>query len=293
MNKKELLFIINPISGGKSKKDVESLIEANLDRNKFDYLIRYTEFANHAQEIIAEEIKGGQIIIAVGGDGTINEIAKALSTRKNTLGIIPMGSGNGLARHLGIPLNPKAAILALNTSKETSIDTAALNGHFFISIAGLGFDSLIAAEFEKANGRGLINYVRLSMIHYFKYKEEEYEIIIDGKKHIRKAALVTFANSNQFGNNAVISPKADLADGLLDVCILRKPNLWQAPKILFQVFNGRADQSRLLEIIRGKEIIITPNTNTFANVDGESIKVGERVEIKLESKNLKILVPQE
>ena len=292
MINKKLLFIINPISGGKSKAKLEEIIKAQADIVTFDFEIIFTEYARHAKEIVEDKATEFDAVIAVGGDGTINEIAKSLSEKDIPLGIIPMGSGNGLARYLGIPLKPKKAVEALFKSKLKEIDTATLNGHFFVSIAGVGFDSLIAAEFEKVDGRGFINYAKLSTKEFFSFKEEQYEIIIDGEKIVRQAALVTFANSNQFGLNTVISPHADISDGFIDVCILKKPKISQMPLLMKQIFTGKADQSSLLEIIKAKHIIIEPNFNGFANVDGESIKVGERVEVLLKPKSLKILIPE-
>ncbi len=292
MIKKKLLFIINPISGGKSKSKVDEIIQIQSDLDDFDFEIIYTEYPLHAKEIVEEKATEFDAVIAVGGDGTINEIAKSLSQKGIPLGIIPMGSGNGLARYLGIPLKPKKAVEALFHSKIKEIDTATLNDHFFVSIAGIGFDSLIAAEFEKVKGRGFINYAKLSTKEYFGYNEEKYQIIIDGKKIERQAALVTFANSNQFGLNTIISPQADISDGFIDVCILKKPKLSQMPLLMQQIYTGKADKSSLLEIIKAKHIIIEPNKNGFANVDGESIKVGERVEVSLKAKSLKILIPE-
>ena len=290
MNK--LLFIINPISGGKSKSKMDEIIQAQSDIDNFDYEVHYTQYQFHAKEIVKEIAEEFDAVIAVGGDGTINEVAKSLSEKDIPLGIIPMGSGNGLARYLGIPLKPKKAMEAIQNSSVKEIDTATLNGHFFVSIAGLGFDSLIAAEFEKINGRGFVNYAKLSSKEYFSFKEEKYQLIIDGKKIERQAALVTFANSNQFGMNTIISPHADISDGFLDVCILKKPKLLQMPLLMQQIYTGKADKSSLLEIIKAKHIIIEPNENGYANVDGESIEVGTRVEVLLKAKSLKILIPE-
>jgi len=292
MTKKKLLFIINPISGGKSKSKMQDLIRNHLNHDIFDYQIIFTEFAGHAKEIVDKQADGFNVIIAVGGDGTINETAESLTKKNIPLGIIPMGSGNGLARHLGIPLKPINAIQAINHSEIIEIDTAVLNDHFFVSIAGVGFDSLIAAEFEKAKGRGFINYARLSTKEYFAYQEQNYQITLDGKKIERQAALVTFANSSQFGYNTKIAPHANLCDGLLDVCILKKPNLIQMPLLMKQIWSGEADKSFLLEIIQAKHIIIEPNKNTYANVDGESIQVGERVEVLLKPNSLKLFIPK-
>jgi len=286
MNKEKLLFLINPISGGKSKKRIIVDIEKYLDHSKFDYEIMITEYAGHATAIIEERNKLDETVIAVGGDGTVNEIAKVLAGTKKAMGIIPQGSGNGLARHLNIPLNPAKAIQQLNHSVKTPIDTASLNGHFFVSIAGVGFDSLIAQKFASSSSRGFLGYASLVLKEYFKFKEQDYHLILDGKEKKTKAAFISFANSNQFGYNTVIAPHAHVADGLLDVCIMKKPQLFQIPSILFKVWTKKAHQSKLLEIIQAKSIVLQPNLFQYANVDGESIDVGERIEISLIPKSL-------
>lgn len=291
MNKKRVLFIVNPISGGKSKVKIESVIQQNLDLNKVDFEIIYTDFSSHAEEIVKEKKSDFDLIVAVGGDGTINEIARKLSLYDTPLGIVPMGSGNGLARYLNISLKPERAIKELNYQKTKKLDTATLNGHFFVSIAGVGFDSLIASEFDKAKGRGFLTYARLTIKHYFLYKERKYKLTLDGKEYERKAFMVSFANSNQFGYNTRISPKADISDSLLDVCIVRKPNLFQIPRLLFQLWIGNADKSGQIEIIKAHKIQVQQKDNLYANIDGESVKVGNRIEIEIKNQNLEVIVP--
>ena len=291
MIKKKLLFIINPISGGKSKAKMAEIIRLNLDTTKYDYELAYTEYARHGQLIVEEQAGGFDAVVAVGGDGTINEIAEVLSRKDIPMGIIPMGSGNGLARHLKIPLIPSKAVKVLNAFNIKHIDTATLNNNFFVSIAGIGFDSLIASEFEKTIGRGFVNYARLTTKEYFSYQEQEYHITIDGQKIVRSAALVTFANSNQFGFETKIAPNAIIDDGLIDVCIMKKPKLYEMPLMMAQIWSSTADRSALLEIIRGKHIVVEPNRILFANIDGESIEVGEKVEVKIRHKNIKVLIP--
>ena len=291
MIRKKLLFIINPISGGKSKTKMAEIIRLNLDATRYDYELVYTKYARHGQLIVEEQTDGFDAVVAVGGDGTINEIAEALSRKDIPMGIIPMGSGNGLARHLKIPLFPNKAVKVLNTFNIKRIDTATLNNRFFVSIAGIGFDSLIASEFEKTVGRGFVNYARLTTKEYFAYQEQEYHLTIDGKKIKRLAALVTFANSNQFGFETKIAPNAIIDDGMIDVCIMKKPKLYQMPLMMAQIWSSAADRSELLEIICGKHIVVEPNKNLYANIDGESVEVGKKIEVKVRPKNIKVIIP--
>lgn len=292
MAKKKLLFIVNPISGGKKKKTIESLISSHLDHHQFEYEILQTEYPGHGAQLTQDYKFDKNIIIAVGGDGTINEIAQELKDTECSLGIIAQGSGNGLARHLGLSMNPRKAIEQINASRQILIDTAELNGHFFVSIAGIGFDSLIAHMFTQSKRRGFLGYSSLSFQEFFKYKEQNYQIIIDGQKMERNAFLIAFANSNQFGYDTKISPLADIQDGLLDVCILRKPRFDQIPLGFYQLWSSKANQSNLLEIIKAKEIMIIPNRDEYANVDGESIHVGQEVSIKINTQSLRVWVPK-
>lgn len=289
---RRILFIINPISGGRDKSKLVELIRTHLNKNYFDIDIKQTEFIGHGAEIAKAQYPNYDVIIAVGGDGTINEIAKEIAGTDTVLGIIPQGSGNGLARHLNWDLDPQKAIIQMNGAEVRAIDTAELNGHFFVSIAGIGFDSLIAEKFAHSKNRGFIGYASLSVKEFFKYQEQEYNLLIDGQKFNRKAAMISIANSNQFGYNTKISPMASLCDGLLDVCILRKPNLGQVPKVLSKVWRAKAHESSLLEIIRGRKILISPNENGYANVDGESLKVGKDIEILMKPRNLKVWIPK-
>ncbi len=292
MNKKKTLFIINPISGGRNKSKLAGFIDSNLDKKYFDIEIKYTQYVGHGAEIAKENLNVYDMIVAVGGDGTINEIAKEIDGSECVLGIIPQGSGNGLARHLNICLDPEKAIQQMNNAEVKSIDTAELNGNFFVSIAGIGFDSLIAEKFAHSKNRGFMGYASLGTKEFFKYKEQDYQLFIDGQKFERKAAMISIANSNQFGYNTKISPLASLCDGLLDVCIMRKPKLGQLPLVLSKVFRAKAHELNVLEIIRGKRIRISPNDNEYANVDGESINVGKEIEIIMKPRNLKIWLPK-
>ncbi|NPD46206.1 diacylglycerol kinase family protein [Lentimicrobium sp. S6] len=292
MNKRRVLFIINPISGGRDKSKIADLIPVYLDGNYFDFDIKYTEYIGHGAKIARKYHDKFDVIVAVGGDGTINEIAKEIAGTQAALAIIPQGSGNGLARHLNWELDTKKAILQMNNAETSAIDTAELNGHFFVSIAGVGFDSLIAEKFAHSKNRGFVGYASLSIKEFFKYQEQEYDLLIDGQKFKRKAAMISIANSNQFGYNTKISPLASLCDGLLDVCIIRKPKLVRVPQVLSKVWSAKAHESNLIEIIRGKKIQISPNDNEYANVDGESLKVGKKVEIVMNPRNLKIWLPK-
>lgn len=294
MNKKRcILFIVNPISGGRSKRSFEAVVQQYLSTQKYNYVIMEAQYPNHASELVRTYAHAVDVVVAVGGDGTINEVAREAAQAQLTMGIVPFGSGNGLARHLGIPLQVRKAVAMLNTAVVHSIDTATLNGNFFLSVAGIGFDSLVARTFSTAKGRGFANYAKAGFYAYFNYQEQLYRLVLDGKTIERKAFMITIANSNQFGYNAKISPLASVQDGWLDVCVLKKPTVFTAPYLLSQFFAGRAHTSSFLEIIRAKQISITPNTSNYANIDGETMKVGAQVHISIKEKNLNILLAKQ
>ncbi|PIF03371.1 MAG: diacylglycerol kinase [Draconibacterium sp.] len=291
MKKKHILFIVNPISGGKSKTGLRNLINKYLDANIYDFEVIEAQYPKHAKEIVQANSQA-DIIVAVGGDGTINEVAQEVYKTDKLMGIVPMGSGNGLARHLSIPLKPEQAIQALNTAIPHKIDTATLNDCFFVSVAGVGFDSEVAKGFDQSKGRGLWNYFRVGTQSFFTYKEQDYTLQVDGKKIKRSAFMITIANSNQFGYNTKISPLASVKDGLLDVCILKKPEVWHTPVLAYKFFKSKAHTSSFLEIINAKHVIIAPNPSEHANVDGEIMRVGKTVEVKIQEKKLNILLPK-
>lgn len=289
-NKFNILFIINPISGGKKKSDLPSLIDQFLDKEKYAPIYAFTEYIGHASELAEEaEKKNYDMIVAVGGDGTINEVASKLVHSDKTLAIIPFGSGNGLARFLNIPLNAKKAISLINTGKPQLIDTAELNGRKFFNMAGMGFDAHLSSVFAGNKKRGLKSYVELGFKEITTYKAQPYHIEIDGKEYDNSAFAISIANSSQYGNNVYISPKSSLTDGYLDVCIIHPISLVKLPILAFQMITGKTHQSSLVKIIRGKHIKIKRNAADAVHLDGEPLKLGEELEIKIIPASLKIL----
>ncbi|WP_343531006.1 diacylglycerol kinase family protein [Pedobacter sp.] len=289
-NKSNILFIINPISGGKKKSDLPALIDQFLDKEKYAPIYAFTEYIGHAAELAEEaEKKNYDVIVAVGGDGTINEVASKLVYSDKTLAIIPFGSGNGLARFLNIPLNAKKAITLINTAKPQLIDTAELNGRKFFNMAGMGFDAHLSSVFAGNKKRGLKSYVELGFKEITTYKAQPYHIEIDGKEYDNPAFAISIANSSQYGNNVYISPKSSLTDGYLDVCIIHPISLVKLPLLAFQMITAKTHQSSLVKIIRGKHIKIKRTAADAVHLDGEPLKLGEELEIKIIPASLKIL----
>lgn len=290
MNKKrKVLFIINPISGGKNVSGFKDLVKENLDLRHFDFEIYKTTARGDATIKTKESRDNFDIIIAVGGDGTINEIAQELLGSNTSLAVIPKGSGNGFVNYFQLPLEPAAAIKTINKFNNHKIDTATFNGQFFLSVAGLGFDATVAHAFDHFGTRGFFSYARLAMREFLKFKPAHYEIKIDGKRISQTAFLVTIANSNQYGNKAYISPKARIDDGLLDLVIIKPINLFQSLILAWKLFNKSVDKSRYCTIIRGKEIEIISN-DQHAHLDGEPCDSLHTNKIQVSPQSLNMIV---
>ncbi|TKC12975.1 diacylglycerol kinase family lipid kinase [Pedobacter polaris] len=282
MSKANILFIINPISGGKKKLKIPALIDLYLDKAKFNANFSYTEYIGHAAEIAEEASnKNFDIIIAVGGDGTINEIAPKVMQQNKVLGIIPFGSGNGLARFLKIPMDTIKAIQLINNFKIQVVDAAKLNERYFFNMAGMGFDAHISSVFAGNKSRGLRGYVEMGLKEMTSYLPQTYEIEIDGINFTREAYLVSVANSSQYGNNVHISPKSSLIDGLLDICIVKPFPLYKLPVLAYQMLSKSTDRSDMVEILKGKNIKITRAKEDSIHLDGEPYFMGKAINIEV------------
>lgn len=289
--KQNILFIINPISGGKSKTGLPKIIAAQLDRLKFSPNFVFTEYAGHAT-VIAEEAfhKNFDVIVAVGGDGTINEIATVVKKFGKVLGVIPFGSGNGLARFLKIPMNTEKAIQLLNKGTIKSIDTGMFNGKDFYNVSGVGFDAHVSTVFAADKGRGFTGYLKQGLKEVLTYKPAIYKITVDGKIFERKAYAVSIANSSQYGNNAYISPHASVTDGLLDVCIIKSFPIYQLPLLIFYMFGKKTDKTEMVEIIQGKDIHISRGKKGSVHIDGEPFFMEEEISVRIDPLSLNVII---
>jgi diacylglycerol kinase (ATP) len=289
--KKSVCFIVNPISGVGRQKVIEKLVAEKLDKSRFEHRIVYTAGPKHAIELSRQCADNGcDIVVAVGGDGSVNEAGRGLIGTNTALAIIPAGSGNGLARHLHIPVNLVKAIEVINHGNEISMDTVRMNGERFLGMAGIGFDAHIGWEFAKFGKRGFYSYIKVVMREYPKYKAQQYELEIDGKKYERHSFLISFANGSQYGNNAAICPGANLQDGLLDICILREFPLYAIPMLAYRLFNKKMHESKYIEIIRGKKVVVKQPATT-AHIDGEPVEIGNVIDIEVDPLSLKVISP--
>jgi len=291
MEKHKACFIHNPISGVRKQSRFEELIRQNLDPDKFDFEVRETRSPKDAIRIASDAVNEKfDIIVAVGGDGTVNEVVQGIGRSQVLLGIVPVGSGNGLARHLQIPLEPERAVQAINKLNIRTIDLATINGYPFASIAGLGFDARVANRYRKVKKRGFYGYFRVVSREYFRYREREFTLIFNDRKITRKAILLSIANSNQFGYNTIIAPTAEPDDGLLDIVIVRKFPLGELPRIIGQLYTGKIDQTAYIESSKTKEIFIERKRGKRVNIDGEAIKLGREIFIRIQPAAIRVIV---
>lgn len=290
--KMKIVFIINPISGMGRQKAVESAISKHLDHSSYVYEITYTKYARHACEISKNaSVNGADIVISVGGDGSANEVARGLVNSETIMGIIPLGSGNGLAHHLKIPFTLKKAVAVINRKKVSRIDTATINNKLFISVAGLGFDALVAEEFAKCRKRGFWSYTKTVLKQFRTYKSSNYKIRFNGKEIERPALLVSFANSDQFGYNARIAPKATINDGFIDLCIVSPVSFFTAAGMAHKLFLKNIDNSRHVEVYKTKEINVEISEDVSFHIDGDPMDRIRSANVKIFPESLNFIVP--
>ena len=291
--KKKIIFIMNPISGTASKAGIPNLIDSTLDKELFEYEIKLTERAGHASELATEAKNNhADIVVAVGGDGTVNEVARSLVHSDTALGILPCGSGNGLARHLLLPMNLKKSIEVINAGKIHDLDYGVINGHPFFCTCGMGFDAFISYKFAGAGKRGPMTYIENVLKEGLKYKPETYEVEIEDEKEPQKynAFLIACANASQYGNNAYIAPKATMTDGLMDVIIMEPFTAFDAPQISIDIINKTLDKNSKIKTLRAKRIHIHRNHPGAIHYDGDPIMTGTDVDVHIEERGIRIII---
>ena len=285
--------IINPISGGIKKLSLPDFILSNVDQSYFNIRSFFTQSAQHAKELARESVRSkADIVVAVGGDGTINNVAEAVAGSEVQFGIIPMGSGNGLARHLNIPTHTGRA-LQLITGKHAvrRLDTGMANSHFFVNVAGAGFDAHVSGKFATAPKRGFMSYAQITPSEFSRYKPRNYKLIIDGQTQNVDAFLLCVANGSQYGNNAYIAPGAQPDDGHFNITVLKPFSLLDMPLIGYHLFANTLHKSRFATCFTGSHIIIERPAAELINIDGEPIACESTIEIRLVPSNLNVIVP--
>lgn len=283
------LFIINERSGTKRRYDVAEVIRRT---SPFDHEIVACARKEDLDPIIDRaESESRDVVFAVGGDGTVHEIAKRLVGRSLALGILPIGSGNGFARHIGLSADPATALGSCRGGRIVTIDTASVNGHPFLGVMGIGFDAVIADRFAASTVRGLQTYLREGLRAYTQFHAAEYDVTANATTVRRRAFVIAVANSGQYGNNARIAPLASLQDGLLDVVIVDDTHFIDAAFLIARLFSGSFHRAAGVTSMQTTEVTIRRPGAGPAHLDGEPITLGEELHVRVIPHSLRLLVP--
>lgn len=270
MDKTPLLLIVNPISGTKRKEELLPKIVTTLDQAGYSVTTEYTKGSGDATRLAQSAVDGDFAAVAVcGGDGTVNECARALCGSSIPMGIIPAGSGNGLARHIGLPSDPVAACRAIRPGNERDCDYGMANNEKFFCTFGIGFDAAVTKSFNEQHTRGLNTYLKSAFQEFISYNPKDYTIEINGESHHVKAYLIACCNASQYGNNAYIAPEASITDGLLDVVILKDASHLHTLFAGLDMLTGRLSHNKQVDIIRTTHINIHQLQAGPAHFDGE------------------------
>ncbi|MDB5256679.1 MAG: yegS [Chitinophagaceae bacterium] len=284
-----ITFIINPTSGTGKSKSIPALIHSYFPTTGHTYRIRFTEYAGHAKMIVNEEIANGtRVIVAVGGDGTVNEVASGLLHSQAALGIVPTGSGNGLARHLKIPMNAAKALKVIADNYVITIDSGEVNGKPFFCTSGIGFDATVAERFATIKGRGFINYIKACLNEYKTFRPET---ITDNEGTTYKGFLLTVCNANQYGNNAFICPTASLSDGKLDLVQVPTIPVYKLFSFLIQLMNQTLDQNKSCTRKSFSELILKRKIAGPLHIDGDPVAHAAELSFRCVPKSLNVLAP--
>jgi len=287
MQKNNILFIINPISGGHNKEEIVKNIPKLLNVNKFNVSIVYTKYAGHAVEIAKKAVEENRdTVVAVGGDGTINEVASQLVNTNTTLAIIPCGSGNGLARDLGISLNYKKALQQIDSLNTKKIDVGVCNHQYFFSLAGIGFDAKVAYDFNQGKKRKFFGYVWAILKDFFSSKNQYFEIVLENEKIIDDFFFITVANCSQWGYNVKVAPNAKLDDGIFAINLCKKPSLFSIIPFGIKVLTGNIERSKYVILKTAKKITITSKKDFYYHIDGDAKGISRQIHINILHKAL-------
>jgi YegS/Rv2252/BmrU family lipid kinase len=292
--KKTISFIINPISGGKNKKHIPKLIKSTIDAEKYEIDI---EITSSEEDTLIKASSAAEnkfdAVVAIGGDGTLNNVARYINHSEIVLGIVPMGSGNGFARELGISMDVRKSLQTINDWNIKSCDTGIVNDTFFINLMGVGFDAHVTGLFASSQTRGLSTYAKITLGEFMNYNYHSYSVLLDGVQVDHSAFLLSVCNGTQFGNNAYIAPKATMDDGSFDVSVVEKFALWQTPEIGLRLFNKSIDKMNFVKSYKAKEIVIAREKDDMVNIDGEPVMMGKELKIRNQPKSIKVIVPNE
>ncbi len=289
---KRLLAIINPISGTKGKANIPSLLSEIVDTDKYRVEICFTQYAGHGAELARQAVTDGvDVVMAIGGDGTCNEVARELINTSTALAIVPIGSGNGLARHLGISMEVRKALELINTGTCVDLDYCTANDRPFFCTCGVGFDALVSLKFAQGKSRGKLSYVSKALTEYLKYKSESYRIEMPDNIVTEKAFVVACGNASQYGNNAYITPHASMQDGKIDVTVIMPFTPVEAPQLALLLFARHIDRDAHIKSFTTESLVIHREQPGVMHIDGEPIEMDARIEVRCFKGGLRAIVP--
>lgn len=292
--RKKLLAVINPISGTANKQYIPETITEVMDESKWDVMIRFTQRPGHATDLAKQAIKQGYYgVLAIGGDGTINEVAAALRDSDTALGIIPNGSGNGLARHLNIPIDVKRALEEINNDRIEQFDYCMANQHPFFCTCGVGFDAHVSAKFAESKKRGPMSYLKNTLVEYLRYRSEEYNIETADQVLTERAFVIACGNASQYGNNAFITPNASMQDGLIDVTLIQPFTPLDTAVLGILLFTKHIDQDTNIQSFRTPSLTIHRPKAGVMHIDGEPMMMEADIEVKCIHNGIKIFLPKD
>src|SRR5258706_2985045 len=289
---KSALFIVNKFSGGGYRPDVEGRIIEKCRGANIECRIEFTQSPGHATELAQWAVtQKMDFVFAVGGDGTVNEVAQGLVGSKVAMGILPKGSGNGLARHLQIPMDFKRSLDIISHHQVEIIDTMLINGKLSVNVSGIGFDGHVTSMFANKVKRGLVGYTKLVLNEFRKFKSFEANVKMNEKTFQTRSFIIAIANSSQFGNNAKVAPQASVCDQLIDVSFIQKIPVTQAAGFASKMFTGKLDRSRYVDIYRSQKLTIHLNEPIAFHIDGEALGAADTFEAMIKPASLKVLIP--
>lgn len=291
MKKKKVWFIVNPISGGSEKDECIKMIDEVLSPDLYEWKICYTMYAGHGAVIATMAVENSiDVVVAIGGDGTINEVARSLVHSETILGIVPFGSGNGLARHLQIPLDYRRALELVNIGDSMLIDYGVINNRPFFCTCGMGYDAAVSYKFSSSSKRGLKTYIETTLIGLAKYKPEAYTIIDNKVERTYKAFCIALANASQYGNNAYIAPEASMTDGLMDVTIVEPFPLFEAASMAYMLFDGKFKKgAKHIKTFRTNKLTIIREQPGVIHCDGDPMKATSIIKVEMVHAGLRVI----
>ena len=290
----KILFIVNPIAGVRNNVNMPDIISRNIDEQKYNFDIALTQYAGHAKRIAADAVEQNyDIIVAVGGDGSVNEIASQLVHKNVTLGIIPLGSGNGLAFKMGLLREQKKAMQIINQGITKQIDVVKMNNHFVFSNAGVGFEGQVIEHFEKTKARGLKEYMRVYLQQLFNYKPFKVKIKIDTQTIDREVFTLNFTNSGQYGYNIGYAPDAKLDDGFFELCIVNNFARWKVVFFFMMCVINKQHWLKNLEVMKVKSVTVQTPEPYYVQLDGDRVEKNNYFDVQVLPQALRVIVPAE